>query len=450
MAIKKISEFITLNSLTDNDLLLVERDGDANSTKVSSITQLSKDYINSQNFATETYVQNQNYATQSWVNDQIGSATGGLVTPAWVNSTISAAIAPLATKDVATTSANGLMSSSDKSKLNGIANDANNYVHPTTSGNKHIPSGGSSGQILRWKADGEAQWGNDNNTTYTLSSFGITVPASKLNFTADVTSNIQAQLDGKANSSHNHSISNITDLQNQLNGKQSTITGAASTVTNSNLTTYRVLISNSEGKIDVAPHTDTTELSYLDGVTSNIQAQLDGKQATITGAASTVTGNNLTPSRVAVSNESGKLGVLTDVSTTELSYLNGATSNIQTQLNNINSLLKKISNININNFIVDFDGAPIEDKIINIPEGISSGITFMNFTAQKGAHLITFSHEVYGLIISSPSDPDDWPSSPQISGAYAFKGTSISLDDCNGRNAPMRAPAIVFWCKFSN
>lgn len=40
------------------------------------------------------------------------------------------------------------------------------YTHPTTSGNKHIPSGGASGQILRWSADGTAVWGNDNNTTY--------------------------------------------------------------------------------------------------------------------------------------------------------------------------------------------------------------------------------------------------------------------------------------------
>lgn len=40
------------------------------------------------------------------------------------------------------------------------------YAHPTTSGNKHIPSGGSSGQILRWSADGTAVWGADNNTTY--------------------------------------------------------------------------------------------------------------------------------------------------------------------------------------------------------------------------------------------------------------------------------------------
>ena len=40
------------------------------------------------------------------------------------------------------------------------------YTHPTTPGNKHIPSGGSSGQILRWSSDGTATWGADNNTTY--------------------------------------------------------------------------------------------------------------------------------------------------------------------------------------------------------------------------------------------------------------------------------------------
>ena len=50
---------------------------------------------------------------------------------------------------------------------NAVFTDNNTvYTHPTTSGNKHIPSGGSSGQILRWSADGTAVWGNDNNTTY--------------------------------------------------------------------------------------------------------------------------------------------------------------------------------------------------------------------------------------------------------------------------------------------
>ena len=59
-----------------------------------------------------------------------------------------------------TTSVHGLMTADDKVKLNGIATNANNYTHPTSSGNKHIPSGGSSGKVLRWSADGTAVWGD--------------------------------------------------------------------------------------------------------------------------------------------------------------------------------------------------------------------------------------------------------------------------------------------------
>ena len=50
----------------------------------------------------------------------------------------------------ADSSSSGIMTASDKNKLDGIATGANNYIHPTTSGNKHIPAGGASGQILRW------------------------------------------------------------------------------------------------------------------------------------------------------------------------------------------------------------------------------------------------------------------------------------------------------------
>lgn len=45
-----------------------------------------------------------------------------------------------------------------KNKLDGIADNANKYVHPATVGNKHIPSGGVTGQILVNSADGTAQW----------------------------------------------------------------------------------------------------------------------------------------------------------------------------------------------------------------------------------------------------------------------------------------------------
>ena len=62
------------------------------------------------------------------------------------------------TYGVATTSTNGLMSASDKVKLNGIATNANNYIHPTSTGYKHIPSGGTNGQILRWSSSGTAVW----------------------------------------------------------------------------------------------------------------------------------------------------------------------------------------------------------------------------------------------------------------------------------------------------
>lgn len=58
----------------------------------------------------------------------------------------------------------------EKNKLAGIASGANNYVHLTTAGNKHIPAGGSSGQFLKWSADGTAVWAADNNTTYGLAT----------------------------------------------------------------------------------------------------------------------------------------------------------------------------------------------------------------------------------------------------------------------------------------
>lgn len=65
---------------------------------------------------------------------------------------------------------------------------------------------------------------------------------------------------------------------NKFNNKQDAITGAASTVTTSNLTANRALISNSSGKIATNAVTDT-ELGYLSGVTSAIQTQLNSKIA---------------------------------------------------------------------------------------------------------------------------------------------------------------------------
>ena len=121
-----------------------------------------------------------------------------------------------------------------------------------------------------------------------------------------------------------------SNLQTQLDAKQATITGSASTIDTESLTANRAVISNGSQKIAVSDVTDT-ELGYLDGVTSAIQTQIDSKQATLTGGATTITSSNLTASRALQSNGSGKVEV-SDVTTTELGYLDGVSSAIQTQL----------------------------------------------------------------------------------------------------------------------
>ena len=70
------------------------------------------------------------------------------------------------------------------------------------------PAAGAATRYLR--SDGTWQVPPDTNTTYTLSSFGITASAAELNYMDGVTSNVQTQLNGKAASSHNHSAANIT------------------------------------------------------------------------------------------------------------------------------------------------------------------------------------------------------------------------------------------------
>ena len=84
------------------------------------------------------------------------------------------------TYNEATPSTAGLMSAGDKRKLNGIAPGANNYVHPDTPGNKHIPSGGAVGQILKNTGDGTVQW--EDPTSYsnaTTTTAGLMSPEDK-------------------------------------------------------------------------------------------------------------------------------------------------------------------------------------------------------------------------------------------------------------------------------
>jgi hypothetical protein len=129
-------------------------------------------------------------------------------------------------------------------------------------------------------------------------------------------------------------------VQTQIDSKQATITGAATTITSSDLTASRALTSNGSGKVAVSSVT-STELGYVSGVTSAIQTQIDSKQPTITGSATTIDTESLTASRAVISNSSQKIAVSTTTDT-ELGYLSGVTSAVQTQLD---AKLVKASNL---------------------------------------------------------------------------------------------------------
>lgn len=78
---------------------------------------------------------------------------------------------------------------------------------------------------------------------------------------------------------------NKGQLDTGLSAKQATITGAASSITSSNLTASKAVVSNASGKIEAATAT-AAEVNFLSGVTSAIQTQLNGKiEATISKAA---------------------------------------------------------------------------------------------------------------------------------------------------------------------
>jgi hypothetical protein len=117
-------------------------------------------------------------------------------------------------------------------------------------------------------------------------------------------------------------------LFTKINSKQDTIIGAATTITSANLTANRALASNAGGKV-VVSGTTSTQLGYLAGATSNIQTQINGKQNAITGGATTIASADLTASRALASSAFGKV-VISNTTATELSYLSGVPAPINT------------------------------------------------------------------------------------------------------------------------
>ena len=95
--------------------------------------------------------------------------------------------------------------------------------------------------------------------------------------------------------------------------------------------------------------TTATKLAYINNVTSDIQTQIDSKQATVTGAASTIVSSNLTANVVVVSDANGKAANST-ISTTLLGYLSGLTGNIENQLTSLSTAISSV-NSSLSNYV---------------------------------------------------------------------------------------------------
>ena len=218
-------------------------------------------------------------------------------------------------------------------------------------------------------------------------------------------------------------LTNQTDLNSALSGKQSTITGAATSITSSNLTSSRLLTSDVAGKVSVNPNSISanrlvrtgstanqfqeldqitanralisdangfpthssvygTELGYLAGVSSPIQAQINTKQSTIVGGASTIASSNLAANMALVSNNSGK--VATSLATSfELDYLNGATGNIQDQLDILAN--KKTLHTTVLNGLSGLTANQLDSRWLGYEVILSANATLSNASTSLGS-----------------------------------------------------------------
>ena len=121
-----------------------------------------------------------------------------------------------------------------------------------------------------------------------------------------------------------------TATQTALDAKQDTISGGASSIVDADLTPSHALISDAQGKVAISD-VSSTELARLLGVRSKVQDQIDGKQDTISGGASSIVDADLTPSHALISDAQGKVAV-SGTTSDEILTLQGIKSNIQTQI----------------------------------------------------------------------------------------------------------------------
>lgn len=187
------------------------------------------------------------------------------------------------------------------------------------------------------------------NTTTPSISIGNATRPTAINF-VNGTSNSFMKLDASNNVVYDtntyltttDAASTYLTIANAASTYQPIITGAATTITSTDLTPLKALISDSLGKVNVSSVT-STELGYLSGVTSAIQTQINSKLSILDAEGQYlksinpiwIMGNFNTPltANRAMIIDGSKNVTISPTTSTELSYVSGVTSAIQTQLN---------------------------------------------------------------------------------------------------------------------
>ena len=394
------------NATTSKDGLMSSED----KTKLDGIAENANNYVHPSTHAASMITQD---TTHRFVSDTEKTTWNGK-----------------ASKSVATTSADGLMSSEDKTKLNGIAEGANRYVHPTTSGNKHIPSGGSTGQVLKWSADGTAVWGTDNNTTYSNMTGASSSVAGKSGLVPAPASGKQSSFlrgDGTWAIPTNTTYSDMKGATSSVAGTHGLVPAPAAGANTKYLrgdgtwqtppnTTYSLATSSSNGLLSSGDFTKlskvtATEMGYLDGVTSSIQTQINAKAPTSHASSSTTYG-------VATSSSYGHAKVIDNLTTSSTSSGYALHAHQGYLLNN---RLSDVEDIICTRFTIDASSFKYDAIIKNI--NISNPIMIrINGTIMSNAD----GKEV--LVQPNTSKTEQWHAS-----GFRNNGTSISVYAFQGK-----------------
>jgi len=176
-------------------------------------------------------------------------------------------------------------------RINDLQTGSGDYVVVDASGDLYKTStGGGGAGVLNDLTDVTTDTAIDNEVL----AYDTTTGAYKNQTAAEA---------GLATSTHGHLVSNITDLTASA-GELNTLDGIVAS---------------------------TAQLNYLGSVTSNVQTQINTKQALITGAISDLVFADLTASKAVAVSSTGKV-IASSVTAAELGHLVGVTSGVQAQL----------------------------------------------------------------------------------------------------------------------